>query len=65
MDPLKELRAENRQLKTQLVAVLSLSNEVNLTDNWQDRKQALEEMHREIQAAKPILKDYAVELMVD
>jgi hypothetical protein len=55
---------EVEELKAQLIAVLSLSQAVDATDNWQDRKHALEEMHAVIQEASPILLHYAADLMV-
>jgi len=55
---------EVEELKAQLVAVLSLSNDVEVAQGWQDRKHALEDMQRAIQAAKPILLHYAADLLV-
>jgi hypothetical protein len=54
---------ETEELKLQLVAVLSLSQEVENTGNWQDRKHALEDLQRAIQDARPILIHYAADLM--
>jgi len=56
---------EVEELKAQLVAVLSLSQAVDATSNWQDRKHALEEMQRAIQRATPLLMHYAADLMVN
>lgn len=64
MDPLQQLRDENRQLKAQLVSILWFSDQVEQTEGWMHRKQVIEEMQTAIQSAKPILKDYAVELSV-
>lgn len=55
---------EVEELKAQLVAVLSMSQDVESATNWQDRKHALEEMQRAIQGARPILLHYAADLMV-
>lgn len=55
---------EVEELKVKLVAVALLSQAVDATDNWQDRKRALEDMHRAIVEARPILLHYAADLMV-
>jgi hypothetical protein len=51
------------ELKAQLVAVRAMSNAVEQTTNWQDRRHALEDMQRAIQGAD-ILRHYAADLMV-
>lgn len=55
---------EIEELKLQLVAIYSLSQAVETTTNWQDRKHALEDMQRAIRDAEPILRTYAADLMV-
>lgn len=55
---------EVEELKVQLVAVLSMSNDVEGAGNWQDRRRALEDMQKAIQDARPILVAYAADLMV-
>lgn len=55
---------EVEELKALLVAVALLSQAVDATDNWQDRKHALEDMHRAIVDARPMLLHYAADLMV-
>jgi hypothetical protein len=54
---------EVEELKAQLVAVRVMSNAVEQTTNWQDRRHALEDMQREIQRSE-ILIHYAADLMV-
>lgn len=58
-------QAAIRELKTQLCAVLSLSNDVAGTADPIARKHALEELHRAIQAASPLIRTYAADLVVE
>lgn len=56
---------EAQELKAQLVAVWRLAQ---LVDNESDpiqRRHALERMHAGIKGAEPILRSYAVDLMVE
>lgn len=55
---------EAEELKVQLISVLALSQDVEATDNWQDRKHALDDLQRAIQEARPMLIQYAADLMV-
>lgn len=56
---------EAQELKTQLISLLSLSNDVETETDPIGRRVALEHLQRSIQAAKPILESYAVDLLVE